>query len=243
MTINYYSLNIITNDLSENILSATIGVDIGTNTVIKFFNNINMNLNILNTDPVNSNNADWLFINKRFSQNGTIINNIPLLNISGAQKFKLYTVGNVNLIDFFNGTQWLTTTNTYSFIIYFITTTELVRPNMRIDQFCDLKKRLGLTRMSGCVPALPLSKKKEIIANGYNANGNNANGNNANGNNANGNNANGNNGNNANTSVGSCPNLRNKMQYAEYVRIYGGTQKSTSATKKICLIAGPSFTY
>jgi len=221
MSINYYSLNIITNDLSENILSAIVGVDIGTNTVIKFFNNVNMEINILNTDPVNSNNADWLFINNKFSQNGTIINNIPLLNISGAQKFKLYTVSNVNLIDFFYGSQWFTTTNTYSFIIYFITTTELVRPRMRIDEYCDLKKRLGLTRMLGCLPVLPLSKKKDITANGNNDNDNNDN----------------------NTSVGSCPSLRNKMKYAEYVRIYGGTQKSTSATKKICLIAGPSFTY
>lgn len=218
MSINYYSLNIITNDLSENILSAIVGVDIGSNQVIKFFNNTNMNINILNTNPVNSNNADWLFINNKFSQNGTIINNIPLLNISGAQKFKLYTVGNVNLINYYNGSQWITITNTYSFIVYFITTTELVRPRMRIDQYCDLKKRLGLTRMLGCVPVLPLSKKKDIIANGNNNNDN-------------------------NTTVGSCPSLRNKMKYAEYVRIYGGTQKSTSSIKKICLVAGPSFTY
>ena len=219
MAINYYSINIITNDLSENIFSGVIGVDIGSNQVIKFFNNTNTNINILNTDPVNSNNADWLFINNRFSQNGTIINSIPLLNISGAQKFKLYTVSNVNLIDFFNGSQWITITNTYSFIIYFITTTELVRPRMRIDQFCDLKKRLGLTRMSGCVPVLPLSKKQEIIANGNNGSGN------------------------GNTTIGSCPNLRNKMKYAEYIRIYGGTQKSSSSIKKVCLIAGPAFTY
>jgi hypothetical protein len=217
MAINYYSINIITNDLSENILTATFGVDIGSNTVIKFFNNTNTNVNILNTDPVNSNNADWLFINNRFSQNGTIINSIPLLNISGAQKFKLYTVSNVNLIDFFNGSQWITITNTYRFIISFITTTELNVPRMRIDRFCDLKKRLGLTRMSGCVPALPLSKKKDIIANGNN-NGN-------------------------DNTIGSCPTLRNKMKYAEYVRIYGGTQKSSSSMKKICLIAGPAFTY
>jgi hypothetical protein len=223
MTINYYSINVITNDLSENILSATFGVDVGSNQVIKFFNNTNMNVNILNTNPINSNNADWLFINNRFSQNGTIINSIPLLNISSAQKFKLYTVSNVNLIDFFDGAQWFTITNTYRFIISFITTTELVRPRMRIDTYCDLKKRLGLTRMSGCVPVLPLSKKQEIIANG-NGNSNR-------------------NGNGSTVTIGSCPNLRNKMKYAEYVRIYGGTQKSTSATKKICLIAGPAFTY
>jgi hypothetical protein len=219
MAINYYSINIITNDLSENIFSGVIAVDIGSNQVIKFFNNTNTNINILNTDPVNSNNADWLLINKQFSQNGTIINDIPLLNIPVAQKFKLYTVSNVNLIDFFDGSQWYTTTNTYTFIIYFITTTELVRPRMRIDLYCDLKKRLGLTRMSGCVPVFPLSKKKDIIANGNN------------------------NGNGNDTTIGSCPTLRNKMKYAEYVRIYGGTQKSSSSMKKICLIAGPAFTY
>jgi hypothetical protein len=219
MAINYYSINIITNDLSENILSATFGVDVGSNQVIKFFNNTNMNVNILNTNPVNSNNADWLFTNNKFSQNGTIISSIPLLNISGAQKFKLYTVSNVNLIDFFDGAQWYTVTNTYRFIISFITTTELVRPHMRIDTYCDLKKRLGLTRMSGCIPVLPLSKKKDIIANGNNGTGT------------------------GNTTIGACPNLRNKMKYAEYVRIYGGTQKSSSSIKKVCLIAGPAFTY
>jgi hypothetical protein len=62
-------------------------------------------------------------------------------------------------------------------------------------------------------------KKKDIIANGNN------------------------NGNGNDTTIGSCPTLRNKMKYAEYVRIYGGTQKSSSSMKKICLIAGPAFTY
>lgn len=224
MAINYYSINIITNDLSENIFSGVFCVDIGSNQIIKFFNNTNTNINILNTDPVNSNNADWSFVNNKFSQNGTIINGIPLLNISGAQKFKIYTVSNVNLIDFFDGNQWFTMTNTYKFWIQFITTTEPIRQRLTIEKFCDLQQRRGLTRMGGCVTALPLSKKNIIINNGNNSSNNSS-------------------GNNSNSSGWTCQDLRNKMKYAEYIRIYGGTQKSTSGTKKICLIAGPSFTY
>jgi len=219
MAINYYSINIITNDLSENIFSGIFGVDIGSNQVIKFFNNTNTNINILNTNLVNSNGADWLFINNKFSQNGTIIDTIPLLNIIGAQKFKIYTVSNVNLIDYYNGSQWITITNTFAFSIQFITTTEPVKQRLTIDKFCDMQQRRGLTRMRGCVPALPLSKKNIF----YNNNNNNNN--------------------NTNSGGFTCQELRNKMKYAEYVRIYGGTQKSTSATRKICLIAGPSFKY
>lgn len=220
MAINYYSINIITNDLSENIFTGVFGVDIGSNQVIKFYNDTNTNQNILNTEIANSNHADWLFINKRFSQNGTIINDIPLLYISGAQKFKIYTVSNVNLIDYYNGTQWITITNTYKFLIYFITTTEPIQQKLRIDKFCELQQRLGLTRMRGCIPAYPLSKKN-IINDINNTNGKN----------------------NGNNRGWSFQNLNNKMRYAEYIRIYGGTQKSTSGAKKICLIAGPSFTY
>jgi len=223
MAINYFSINIITNDLSENIFSGIFGVDIGSNQIIKFFNNINTNVNILNTDSENSNNANWLFINNRFSENGTIIVNIPLLNIIGAQKFKIYTSNNnINHIDYYNGT-WNTIQNTYMFSITFLTSTEVItRPRMRIDQYCALQQRRSLTRMGGCIPALPLSKKG-IYAN---ANGNanakiNIN----------------------NSGVFSCPNLKNKMRYAEYVRIYGGTQKSVGSFKKICTIAGPTFSY
>jgi hypothetical protein len=37
--------------------------------------------------------------------------------------------------------------------------------------------------------------------------------------------------------------LRNKMNYAQYVRTYSKTQYSTSAPKKMCSIAGPTFVY
>jgi hypothetical protein len=220
MAINYYSLNIITNDLSDNVFSGVFGIDIGSSQVIKFFNNTNTNENILNTHLLNSNGADWLFINNKFSQNGTIISSIPLLNISSAQNFKLYTVSNVNLIDYFDGSQWITITNTFVFVIQFITTTQPVQQRLTIDKFCALQQRRGLTRIGGCVPALPLSKKN-IYINNNNSNSNNT----------------------RNSGGFTCSDLRNKMKYAEYVRIYGGTQKSTSSTKKICLIAGPAFTY
>jgi hypothetical protein len=202
MSINYYSINIITNDLSKNIFSGVFGIDVGSNSVIKFFNNINTNINILNTNPVNSNGADWLFINNKFSQNGTIINNIPLLNIIGAQKFKIYTVSNVNLINYFNGTQWITITNTFAFSIQIITTTQSVRQSLTIDKFCSLQQRRGLTRMGGCVVALPLSKKNIV--------------NNSNNNTTSKNNITNNNG-------FTYQDLKNKMKYAEYIRIYGGT--------------------
>jgi hypothetical protein len=103
-------------------------------------------------------------------------------------------------------------------------------PHVKIEQFCALQQRRGTTRLGGCATALPLSKKNIILTN--NANNTNTN-----------TNTNTNNTNTNTITQYSCPNLRNKMQYAQYVRIYGGTQKSTSATKKICLIAGPSFTY
>jgi hypothetical protein len=226
MAINYYSLQIITNDLSENIFSGVFGVDVTSSHVIKFFNNTNINENILNTDINNSNNADWLFTNNRFSERGTNINNIPLLMLSNAQKFKIYNINNVNYIDFYNGSQWTTISNTYNFTIQYITTTSppIMRPTMSIDQYCAIKKRHGLTKMDGCITALPLSKKY-VFNTIFNTNINTISNNNNN--------------------LTQPPRLeiRNRMKYAEYVRIYGGTQKSTSSALRTCLIAGPSFTY
>lgn len=225
MAINYYSLNIITNDLSENIFSGVFGIDVTSNKVIKFFNNTNINENILNTDTNNTNNADWLFTNNRFSENGTNINNIPLLMIPNAQRFKIYTINAVNYIDFYNGTQWITISNTYNFTIQYITTTSppIMRPTMNIDQYCAIKQRRGLTRMGGCITALPLSKKY-VFNTIFNTNNNSIS--------------------NINTNLQPARlEIRNRMKYAEYVRIHGGTQKSTSSALRTCLIAGPSFTY
>jgi hypothetical protein len=109
-------------------------------------------------------------------------------------------------------------------------------PHVKIEQFCALQQRRGTTRLGGCATALPLSKKNIILTNNANNTNNTNSANNTNNTNTNNTNTN-------NITQYSCPNLRNKMQYAQYVRIHGGTQKSTSATKKICLIAGPSFTY
>ena len=96
---------------------------------------------------------------------------------------------------------------------------------MTITQFCALQQSQNKTRSGGCAVALPLSKKYTNYGQSTN----------------NGGNSGGSGG--GNTVPSSCLAIRNKMQYAQYVRTYGGTQKSTSAIKKTCLIAGPSFTY
>jgi hypothetical protein len=77
--------------------------------------------------------------------------------------------------------------------------------------------------MKGCFQALPLSKKYD----NYNININNNNNNN----------------NEAINVIPTCRSLRNKMKYAEYVRIYGTTQKPTSSSfKKICRF-GATYRY
>ena len=224
MSIRYYSIYIITNDLSDNVFSGVFGVDLGSDQVIKFFDNTNPDVNILNSDPVNANGADWIFNDEnRFSANGTNINSIPLLNISGAQKFTLYTVNTTNYIAVYNGIQWFTIANTFTFRIQYIATTEpFQRRGLTIDQYCSLQQRRGKTRMGGCITALPLSKKYLNYGNATNSTTTSGN---------------------VTTSGGSCPTLRNKMRYAEYVRTYGTTKESSSGIKKFCLIAGPSFSY
>jgi hypothetical protein len=241
MSISYYSLEIKTLVEQYDILfSGVFGIDEATNQIIKFYSNTDVNTNILDSDFANqaniSSGADWIFdVNhKRFSEKGTIINtSMPLLNIANATKFKIYTMKDVNnryvnYIDYYNDdiSQWNTiqsdevifgTNNTlpktFGFIINFITSTKLVMPKLRIDRYCELQKKLGLSRMKGCFQALPLSKKY----NNYNSDEG------------------------INITV-NCRSLRNKMKYAEYVRIHGITQKSSSSFKQTCRF-GATYRY
>ena len=266
MSISYYSLEIKTLLVDYDILfSGVFGIDEATNKIIKFYSNTDVNTNILYSEYLNSiyiaSGADGIFdVNhKRFSEKGTIINtSMPLVN--GATKFKIYTMKDVNneyanYIDYFDGTLWNTTqsdevipdTNItlpkkFGFIINFITSTKVVMPKLRIDKYCELQKKMGLTRMKGCFQALPLSKKYD----NYNINNNINNNNQNNINNNQNNNQNNNNNNNNNEAINvipTCRSLRNKMKYAEYVRIYGTTQKPTSSSfKKICRF-GATYRY
>jgi hypothetical protein len=247
MSINYYSLEIKTLVVDYDILfSGVFGIDEATNKIIKFYSNTDVNTNILDSEYLNyiyiASGADGIFdVNhKRFSEKGTIINtSMPLVN--GATKFKIYTIKNVNneyanYIDFFDGTLWYTIqsnevipgTNTtlpkkFGFIINFITSTKLVMPKLRIDKYCELQKKLGLTRMKGCFQALPLSKKYD----NYNNNNNNNNNDDDD---------------EAKNVIPTCRSLRNKMKYAEYVRIYGTTQKPSSSVKQNCRF-GATYRY
>ena len=219
MSIYYFSLNITSSNPNKNFFSGSFGVDETSKKVIKFFNSVNGNENILNTDVTNSNNADWIFgIDKKFSENGTIINNIPLLNIAGSKKFKLYTRNNINYIDFYNGSDWINIKGyVFDFNIQYIYTFTPAynqygkNRNMTIEKFCSLQQRRGLTRFGGgCNIALPPSKDYLFTNSGKTP----------------------------------CnPEFKNKMKYAEYIRIYGGTTKSSSGFKKYCNIAGPTFSY
>jgi hypothetical protein len=241
MSISYYSLEIKTLVEQYDILfSGVFGIDEATNQIIKFYSNTDVNTNILDSDFANQANiasgADWIFDvnNKRFSEKGTIINtSMPLLNIANATKFKIYTMKDVNnryvnYIDYYNDdiSQWntiqsdevifgtnITLPKTFGFIINFITSTKLVMPKLRIDRYCDLQKKLGLSRMKGCFQALPLSKKY----NNYNSDE-------------------------AINITVNCRSLRNKMKYAEYVRIHGITQKSSSSFKQTCRF-GATYRY
>ena len=215
MAISYYSLEIITDAVEYDILfSGVFGIDEGTNQIIKFYNNADINVNILDSDLNNANNANWLFNvnNKIFSENGTIVKSIPSLNAQNAMKFKIYTINDKDYIDYYDGIQWNTLPDTYRFIINFITTTQIMKPKLRIDRYCELQKKHGLSRMKGCFQALPISKK--YLNNTMNNNVNN----------------------NDNVTINTSCNLRNKMKYAEYVRTYGGTVKSTSAFKIRCFV-------
>jgi len=102
---------------------------------------------------------------------------------------------------------------------------EKPRPFERIDQFCAGQKKRGTTRMDGCNPVLPISKKYlnnityvtdqlsgDLVPD-------------------------------PNPKVINSCELRNRMRYAEYVRTYGTTKESTSGVKKYCSNAGPSFSY
>ena len=243
MSIGYYSLEIKTLVEQYDILfSGVFGIDEATNQIIKFYSNTDVNTNILDSDFTNQANiiseADWIFdVNhKKMSQKGTIINtSMPLLNgeAKNATKFKIYTTKNinneyVNYIDYYNDdiTQWNTiqsnevifgTNNTlpetFGFIINFITSTKLVMPKLRIDRYCELQKKLGLSRMKGCFQALPLSKKYLNYNNDQSIN-----------------------------ITLNCRSLRNKMNYAEYVRTHGITQKSSSSFKQNCRF-GATYRY
>jgi hypothetical protein len=103
------------------------------------------------------------------------------------------------------------------------TNEQQVMPLKSIDRYCNLQKKNGLTRMNGCFKALPLSKKYD----NYNNNNNNYNNNNDE----------------AINITGNCRSLRNKMKYAEYVRIHGITEKySSSSVKKPCSF-GATYRY
>jgi hypothetical protein len=105
-----------------------------------------------------------------------------------------------------------------------------VMPFKSIDRYCNLQKKNGLTRMNGCFKALPLSKKYDNYNNSNNNSNNNIN-----------NNSN-NNSNNNDAETINCRSLRNKMKYAEYVRIHGITEKSSSSVKQTCRF-GATYRY
>lgn len=227
MSISYYSLEIKTLEQQYDILfSGVFGIDDATNKIIKFYSNTDVNTNILDSDFTNE--IDVLYdakfdvSRKRFSEKGTIItaNMHSSLGFT-TTKIKIYTMTDlnnkhVNYIDYYDGNQWNTISSNelvqdniylpqkFDFIINFITTTKLVMPKLRIDKYCELQKKLGLTRMkSSCFQALPLSKKYSNYNEGTNL-------------------------------TADCRNLRNKMKYAEYVRTYGTTQNSSSSIKQTC---------
>lgn len=236
MSITYYSLEIKTLDEQYDILfSGAFVIDDATNKIIKFYSNTDVNTNILDADS----NAIFDVNNKRFSENGTIImTTMPSSSGITTTKIKIYTIKDVkneyvNYIDYHDGNQWNTIpsdtfivdTNDYlpkkfGFIINLITTTKIVMPKLRIDKYCELQRKLGLTRMKGsCFQALPLSKKYSNynMHEGYQ-------------------------GYEGINLRPDCRNLRNKMKYAEYVRIHGTTQKSSSSIKQTCRF-GATYRY
>ena len=100
---------------------------------------------------------------------------------------------------------------------YDFLTNALPAKNLVIERYCAIKKREALTQIGGCEKALPLSKKYDNYSSSSLSS--------------------------SSSSGEFCNKLRNKIGYAQYVRTYGITQYSTSAPKKTCSIAGPTFRY
>ena len=101
---------------------------------------------------------------------------------------------------------------------YDFLTNALPPKNLVIERYCAIKKREALTQIGGCEKALPLSKKYDNYSSSSSSSS-------------------------SSSKTNQCSRLRNKMNYAQYVRTYGTTQYSTSAPKKTCSIAGPTFVY
>ena len=99
---------------------------------------------------------------------------------------------------------------------YDFLTNALPPKNLVIERYCAIKKREALTQIGGCSTALPLSKKYDNYGSSSSS---------------------------SSSKTNQCSRLRNKMNYAQYVRTYSKTQYSTSAPKKTCSIAGPTFVY
>ena len=236
------------------------------NNIIYLEDVTNIGINIIAFDY--QYNSDYIISNNKFSINGTNVSNIPQLNtiFPSATEYKL----SENKCYYYNGTTLVDTMSVVSnFTSVPITSSlfdrlkytasylktngylapelltagytkqnlievgytdleingEKPRPFEIIDKFCAVQKKRGTTRMGGCAPVLPISKKYlnnityvtdqmsgELVPD-------------------------------PNKKVVNSAEFRNRMQYAEYVRIYGTTKESTSGFKKVSSNAGPSFSY